>query len=704
MVQEEIQRESADAKLWIQTLLLLFSFFLYFHHGMARVSSLITDVPILLVFLFSWLNTLGIYRLKWPVILPFLLLAGFAAENIPLQNSNPFYAFSLAHIPYLFQIVLAFFAWHFSFQTIDQKILDRVVLWMPIGFLMIINVFFVGFNYSEIDPYDGSRHISNAVSIYDLLVSDEPGKFFKTLTYYDFYLPVTYISSFPFLLIFGKSFTSAVFGLILFWLPISYFVTGKILREHFQANSIQSNIIAFLLVGCSMSASMVKLYWQDFPIFALGLCFQYFLLRSDFFRDKKNSLWLGLIFGIGLLAKANFFLFGIVPFIFLLLKGLKEKDLEKRMSNFFLFFAISTVMASIWFSVNIYHQDYEMSTGGKEFGEKNFPDVMSLASWLWYLPRLVDSLGVFQSILLVVGGVVLVVRRKFLQTNYAYFLLEFGFYFILIHLLRVKDQRTLYPSLSLIFPFFLPIFGLSIRWLNRAIFALVLVFIVQENMYLVTDQSPLIPKKLLSSGFTISRKAALPMVDAPNQAYNSWLKLAAKTGINTSQWPLNFQNDPTIHSGKYYQQVIPEGKLVAETIDWSHRTPIFCRDHYWQDYYLFSWQRVDTSFQFSFHNDLAEIKGDFVLDVDFLGDADAPVLKNEVRNFAIQRGLIASIRIPDQAKRIKVKIRVHHSYPTGQRVRALYQWMGFSDYPIFNIPVEIYSPSGKSAQQMYNLQ
>lgn len=688
-----------ENKVFVQLLLVLFSALLVFHRTDTVFTGKIPALAIGLVYVFSWLKTLGIYSLKNPVVLLFGLLLGFVWVNFPLTNGNPFYAFSLFKIQYFFQMALAFAAWFIAFREHSEKNLIRWVFGLPIAFLVVVNVFYVAFNFGEVDPFDGSRHVSNALSLYDLLLSNEPGKIYKAITYYDFYLPISYLSAFPFLLLFGKSFTGAVLSLVLFWLPLGYVVIWKTLRRFFQASAVAAAFVAFLLLACGMSASMVKLYWQDYQLFVLGLCFQYAFLKTDFFKNQKQTLWLGVLFGFGLLLKANFFLFGVIPVGFGLMQGFKSKDLEKRMTHIFFFLVISIALASIWFSVNIYFMDYEMMTGGKEYGEKNFPEVLSAASLGWYLPRLVDSLGIFQTVLLGIGILGAIFSGWLRKTEYLYFLLVFLFYFGLIHLFRVKDQRTLYPVLGLLPPFFAVLFRSEFGWFSKAVAALALVFFVQETTYLATDKTFLIPKEALNDGFTITRSAQLPTTEAPNQACFSWLHLAKRNGFDAAKWTLSFENEFTVYAQRYYELKLKNTSDIQMESGIHNRIPIFCRDTWWQDYYLFSGQKSDTVFQVFFEDQLAEIDGDVVLDIGYF-NAAGTVLHFESNRITKKRGEVARFPIPIGATNIHLKFKLFHSYGTGQRVRALYQWAEVPNYPIFNIPLLVYHPDSPRTDEI----
>jgi hypothetical protein len=691
--------ESTENKVFIQILLTLFSTLLVLHRTDTVFTGKIPALAVGLVFVFSWLETLRIYSLKQPVFLLFGLLLGFGWVNFPLTNGNPFYAFSLFKIQYFFQLGLAFASWYIAYREHSEKRLVRWVFGLPIGFLVLVNVFYVAFNFGEVDPFDGSRHVSNAMSLYDLLVSHEPGKIYKAITFYDFYLPVSYLSAFPFLVLFGKSFTGAVFSLVLFWMPLGYVMIWKTLRRSFNSSALVAALVAFLLLACGMSASMVKLYWQDYQLFVLGLFFQYAFLKTDFLKNQKQSIWLGVLFGFGLLLKANFFLFGVVPAAFVVFLGISNKDLEQRMTNLFFFLVISIAMASIWFTVNIYFMDYEMITGAKEYGEKNFPEVLSAASLGWYFPRLIDSLGIFQSVLLAIGILASIVSAMFRKKEYLYFLLVFLFYFSLIHLFRVKDQRTLFPALGLLIPFFAAAFQNKFVWVSRVAMILALVFIIQETTYLATDKTFLIPKVAMNGGFTIHRGAQLPYVDAPNQAYFSWVHLAKRNGFNPEKWPLQFENEFTLYAQRYYQLKLrnEDGKAIDPLTH--NRIPIFCRDTWWQDYYLFSGQKSDSVFRVFFEEQLAEIDGDVVLDIGYF-DSAGTVLKFESRRIVKALGEVASYPIPQGSANIHLKFKLFHSFGTGQRVRALYQWAENTDYPIFDIPLLVYKTDGKRSDEI----
>ncbi len=609
----------------------------------------------------------------------------------PVPHGIPFFVFSLDRNLYFLNLFLSLLIYLITSYKINDKLLADLIKWSPLSFLVIINFVYSFFGFNYIDPHDGARHISNAFAIYDNLVSGKSDKLLTSITFYDFYFPVSYLITFPFLLVFGKSFTAGCLTLSLFWLPLGYNYLWKILVRFFGAVPMVSSLVCFLLFGTTMSQSLLKNYMQDFPAMVVFVCFLYFYLKSGFFSERKNTLVAGIIFGLGILTKANFFLLGIIPVVYSIYVSFRSNETISRVINILFFFFVVCFIASIWFSVNIFHFSYEINNGVKQYGENNFPPVFSWLSFRWYFIAFIYSFGVFQTILFLLSLFFILRHRREISSNVVFAIVSFVFFFFIIILFKVKDQRTLFPSLVLIAPIFLQFFSKLKGNIKIIAFSALLLFVVQENVFLLSGSSKILPKIILSEPFVVNAGFLTPESDDPNKSHFIFNKLLKNNSLSQYENSISWRGDFTPFYQRFCNRIesedfsgIKNGRMPNEKI-------IFCKDKFWTDYYLFGCN-LDSFVTIRTIGYSAQIKGDFSLRIKIF-DSNNGLVKDSAINFVPEIDLI-SIKNPIQNSRLELSFFVHHSHPSGQRVKAYYQFLGKTSYDQFNVPLEPFQPDG----------
>ena len=419
---------------------------------------------------------------------------------MPIKPGNPFYVFELHFFGSLLFLLASIPAYiSLAFESQFPKLKNWLCRWLPLFFLMACNLYFVVFDFHEVYPSDHSRHIGNAVFIYDLLCSNESGKLWKALTYYDFYQPVAYLSAAPFFWLFGKSYTVACLSLICFWLPLAYIFSRKTLLEYWKATESQATTITLLVVGGVMAVSMLKQFMQDFPVLALVLVYQYLVYRSSFFLRSKASAWAGLIFGIGLLTKASFLLYGAGPWFLAIYRAWRKGKLSILFVNLLSFIGIICFTAGIWFLINRSHYNYTLPAIQDFAGPMNLPTVDTWESFFWYWPKLVYILSEPTSILALAGLLLLFLKKK----KSSYLLLNslvcFTLVFVSATFVRNKDARTLLPIVAFFIPLFLLAFQRKDYQIGKIVMVLALVWILALNLNLGTGQANPIPLRFFRS-------------------------------------------------------------------------------------------------------------------------------------------------------------------------------------------------------------
>ncbi|MDD4165913.1 MAG: glycosyltransferase family 39 protein [Endomicrobiaceae bacterium] len=84
---------------------------------------------------------------------------------------------------------------------------------------------------------------------------------------------------------------------------------------------------------------------QDYHIIA-GITFNiYCLIKTDYFRDRKWTIWYGISVGLGLMIKDAFLAYFFVPFIYIVIKGLKEKTDRAKVINVCMSIVLGSLIA-----------------------------------------------------------------------------------------------------------------------------------------------------------------------------------------------------------------------------------------------------------------------------------------------------------------------------------------------------------------------
>jgi 4-amino-4-deoxy-L-arabinose transferase-like glycosyltransferase len=114
------------------------------------------------------------------------------------------------------------------------------------------------------------------------------------------------------------------------------FLTILVLSTYYIAKriaGIQAGILAVLmLTSYPIIYNNLRIYMLDLPLASLVMAGLYFLITSENFANRRNSLLFGLTFGLGLLIKFNYIAFIIGPLIFTIYQAVqKNPSLHKNL-------------------------------------------------------------------------------------------------------------------------------------------------------------------------------------------------------------------------------------------------------------------------------------------------------------------------------------------------------------------------------------
>lgn len=325
-----------------------------------------------------------------------LLFISIFTRIFYLPEKNPFYFFYIPSNQFLFSSFLSFLLFLVNNCYLSNKLIEKLTFWSPIVFMTIVNTYFNIFNFNKVDPHDAARHISSALSIYEHFVSEQGQKFVEGFGFYDFYFPLSYLSSFPFFLLFGKSHTSGTLTLSLFWLPLAYYYLWKIQFNYIGFSKWVCSLVSFIFLSTSISSSIMKMYMQDLPTLVLCVAFYYYFFKSKFLSLFKESVLCSVVFGFCLLTKTNLLFICFIPLFFSLFFGFKNNTLSKSFVYVLNFVFISSAIASLWFSINIFHFSFALNEAQETFG-KTFPEPFSVDSLPFYPKAFFKFNGYFYS-------------------------------------------------------------------------------------------------------------------------------------------------------------------------------------------------------------------------------------------------------------------------------------------------------------------
>ena len=143
---------------------------------------------------------------------------------------------------------------------------------------------------------------------------------------------LTYIMRFMFF-VFGKEYYDLIIifvNYIFFLIPL-YFIykIGVELKDKETGNIA---MILFALVPAVYGLSR-QYGHQDYHIIAAITFNIYCLIKTDYFENRKWTIWYGISVGLGLMIKDSFLVYFFVPFLYIAILGLREKTDKIKVIN-----------------------------------------------------------------------------------------------------------------------------------------------------------------------------------------------------------------------------------------------------------------------------------------------------------------------------------------------------------------------------------
>lgn len=246
-----------------------------------------------------------------------------------------------------------------------------------------------------------------------------------------------------FYFLFGSAQDTAIIINTAIFLPIlvlsTYGIAKRILRVY------AGILAAFIITSYPIIFNNLRIYMLDLPLTSMVTLSLYFLIASDNFSNRKNSLLFGLSFGLGLLVKFNYIAFIIGPLLFTMCQAITQKSglYKNTLRNILYLIIIAVFLCATFYTVKLRDMLQRIYETSNFSIFKNYrPDFSNFLSWRFsgILKFLEITISEGISFLLLIA-----------------FLVGFGFFVRL----ALKERWKLY--LVLIVPLFIHIFLLSIE-------------------------------------------------------------------------------------------------------------------------------------------------------------------------------------------------------------------------------------------------
>lgn len=298
--------------------------------------------------------------------------------------------------------------------------------------------------------WDMGRHLWNSLLYYNEFSTRHLLPFLQS---YNYYPPLLYWLTSPIYAIFGASITSAI-GVNLIFITIlaaSTYLLGKELW-----GSRVGLLSAILTLSYPMFVSQFKEYQVDAPLAAMTTLVLYGLVKTDFFRSGRWSLFFGTTLGLGLLTKWTLVGIIAIPLLIMVVGALRQtypnmKIMSFRLRNLILAAGAAYITSSIWYVANLQQLKIDLlGNNSAQAVREGDPVVGSLTSNFWYFWNLINQqLYLIPFLAFILALIVTLRHKEAIRRNMMPLALIFGVY-LLFTLISNKDARYTLPMLPAI--------------------------------------------------------------------------------------------------------------------------------------------------------------------------------------------------------------------------------------------------------------
>jgi 4-amino-4-deoxy-L-arabinose transferase-like glycosyltransferase len=342
--------------------------------------------------------------------------------------------------------------------------IDRCYLLLALLLLfhLINNIIIVSIDNTPF-LWDGGDYFYRSLRYYDVFANIDSNFFSRFNEVSPYRPPLFLLTSLPFYLVFGRSPDVAVMTNFVYLIILVFSVYGIGKKIHSQQVGLLASFIVStfpIIFGSSRS------YWLDFPLTAMVAISIYFLLKTDYFGDRKYSILFGISAGLGMLTKWTYFVFLTGPFLYIFMSFVRinleaHKKATRPLFNIFLAILLGMVVASFWYipnGLNVASKLFglaigvtgETATRFQQLGETIGPSgIFNAKSFTYYAGQFVNHQVTFLSAALLVICIFILLRNGD-RENFWWLLLWVIVPIIAFTLIKNKTPRNTVPMLPAI--------------------------------------------------------------------------------------------------------------------------------------------------------------------------------------------------------------------------------------------------------------
>ena len=207
---------------------------------------------------------------------------------------------------------------------IDPRWLCLLIVVLLMVFHWVNNWFYFRANVTLLG-WDPTSHLGKTLIYNNILKEIDIRSLFQALTWPWNRPPLPWLPAVLLYRLFGVSTDVALMSNSFYIAVLLFSVYGIGKRLYGPGVGVLS---AFLVSTYPLLFNLSRTLYTDFPLTAMVALNIYFLLRVDRFRDRLNSLFFGLAFGLGLLTKWQFLAFVAGPLAYLIVRSGAIEDLR----------------------------------------------------------------------------------------------------------------------------------------------------------------------------------------------------------------------------------------------------------------------------------------------------------------------------------------------------------------------------------------
>jgi len=370
-----------------------------------------------------------------------------------------------------------------------RSIRPMVCLILLLCFHLFGNLIWIKLNQAY-PPWDQAYHTLRSFYFLDWFKNLFKGQF-NLYPFIDSYGPLVRFTTGFIMFITVPSIKLAQFVNTIFFLLtiVMIFVISRYLFKDDWSALIASFIFSFFLAVYDYSRWLLL----DIPLLFFLLVSYFFLLKSQFFSNFKNTFWFFIFTSAVALIKIQGLVYLIIPLIIVLFQAFKEKN-HKWLLNLFLGGFIFTCLLSWWLIPNLMNLNNYLQFGIKAEPISDPTNLWQLNTWFHYLKLIIDYLVTPFVFIFFCLFLFYFLKDRKQHGIKLLIIINLAFYYLLLSGVPNKDMRYIFPIL----PWLAIIFGEGFIIFKRTykIIALVIIFLmVAYNTYFYINLSYGIPFK-----------------------------------------------------------------------------------------------------------------------------------------------------------------------------------------------------------------